>query len=209
MARAAALPLPYPEAVVVEEESPAAQAVALALDLPERPVVLGGCCYAHVGAVEALAARHGRISVVWVDAHGDLNTVESSPSGNPWATPLRVLIDSGAVAPADVVLLGARALDPPEERYIAERGVRVGADAVAAALEDTAGTYVAIDFDGLSADEVVPFMPEPGGIPLAEAERLADEVRSRSPVLGAGISGLAADERNVEPATRVLAALGL
>ena len=68
-----------------------------ARELPERPLVLGGCCCAHVGAVRELARRHGRVGVVWLDAHGDLNTPESSPSGNAWGMPLRMLIDAGDV----------------------------------------------------------------------------------------------------------------
>ena len=42
---------------------------------------------------ERLAARYGRLAVVWVDAHGDLNTPETSPSGNEWGMPLRMAID--------------------------------------------------------------------------------------------------------------------
>jgi arginase len=209
MAAAAALPLPYPEAAAVEEDGPATQATAIAGELPERPVVLGGCCCAHVGAVEALAARHGRIALVWLDAHGDLNTLESSPSGNQWATPLRTLVESQAVAPADLALVGARALDPPEVDFIARRGIGTGEAAVEAALDRTAGVYVAIDFDALDASEVAPFMPEPGGIRVADAERLLRSVADRSPVLGAGLSGLVPDERNTVAAGRLLAALSL
>ena len=99
MAEAAFLRLPYPEAAVVEEASLAEQSLALAADLPERPLVLGGCCCAHVGAVEGLAARPGVLAVVWIDAHGDLNTPQSSPSGNAWGMPLRMLLDGGAVEP--------------------------------------------------------------------------------------------------------------
>src|SRR6185437_5886255 len=90
----------------------------------ERPLVVGGCCCAHVGAVEALATRVGRLGVVWFDAHGDLNTPESSPSGNAWGMPLRMLIDGGDVRAQDVVLVGARNLDPPEVEFIAAAGVR-------------------------------------------------------------------------------------
>ena len=72
---------------------------ATARELPARPLVLGGCCCSHVGAVRELARRHGRIGVVWIDAHGDLNTPESSPSGNAWGMPLRMLIDAGDVDP--------------------------------------------------------------------------------------------------------------
>ena len=52
MAEAARLPLPYPETAVVEEDTLDEQTLALAIDLPERPLVLGGCCCSHVGAVE-------------------------------------------------------------------------------------------------------------------------------------------------------------
>ena len=74
MAEAAQLPLAYPEAAVVEEDSLADQNLAIAAELPDRPLVLGGCCCAHVGALEGLAARHDQLALVWLDAHGDLNT---------------------------------------------------------------------------------------------------------------------------------------
>lgn len=209
MAEAASLPLPYPEAAVIEEGSLAEQSLALALELPERPLVLGGCCCSHVGAVEALSARHGRIAVVWFDAHGDLNTIESSPSGNEWGMPLRMLLDSGAVQPGDVALVGARALDPPEEEFIAASGVGMGRDAVADAVDETAGVYVAVDFDAFGEDEVAPFMPEPGGLSLEEAEEVLAAVRRHKDVLGTGLSGLLHAERNLEPARRLTAALGL
>ena len=46
----------------------------LASELPDRPIVLGGCCCSHVGAIEALSAGEECLAVVWIDAHGDLNT---------------------------------------------------------------------------------------------------------------------------------------
>jgi arginase len=171
--------------------------------------VLGGCCCAHIGAVEALSARHDRIAVVWFDAHGDLNTIESSPTGNEWATPLRMLLDSGAVGAEDVVLVGARSLDPPEEEFIAANGIGVGPQALGDALDGTTGAYVAVDFDSLSDDEVAPFMPEPGGLSVDEATEVLVDLRSRSRVLGAGLSAMLPDERNLEPATRLTSALGL
>jgi arginase family enzyme len=209
MAEAASLPLPYPETAVIAEDSLAAQSLALALELPERPLVLGGCCCSHVGAVEAFSARHNRVGVIWLDAHGDLNTVESSPSGNEWGMPLRMLLDSGAVQPEDVALVGARNLDPPEAEFIATNGVGTGPEAVASALDGTEGAYVAVDFDALTQDDVAPFMPEPGGLSLEEAEEVLTAVRGRKDVLGAGFSGLLPDERNLEPARRLAAALGL
>jgi arginase len=204
MADAARLPIPYPEAAVVDEETLAAQSLALARELPDRPIVLGGCCCAHIGAVEGLAARHERISVLWFDAHGDLNTIESSPSGNEWATPLRRLIDSGAVGADDVALVGARNLDPPEEEFIASHGVGLGAAAVERAVDGTTGAYAAVDFDALDAEEVAPFMPEPGGLTVAEVEAL---LRS-APVVGAGFTAFLPDERNISALARLASAAG-
>jgi arginase len=209
MAEAALLPLPYPETAVIEEESLDEQNLALAIDLPERPLVLGGCCCSHVGAVEGLAARRGRIALVWLDAHGDLNTPETSPSGNLWGMPLRMLLDSGAVEPEDVVLLGARNLDPPEREFIASIGLRTEPEALDDVLAGTEGVYVAIDADALEPGEVAPFMPEPGGLTLAKTEELLGRVRAQAAVLGAGLSGLAPESGNVEPITRLCAAVGL
>jgi arginase family enzyme len=208
MEAAAHLPLPYPETAVVEEDTLAAQSLALARELPVPPIVVGGCCCAHVGAVEGLAARHGRIAVVWFDAHGDLNTIESSPSGNEWATPLRRLIDAGVVAAGDVALVGARNLDPPEEEFIAARGVGVGAESVAAAVVETDGVYVALDFDALDEREVAPFMPEPHGLALAHVEDILGTVRARSPIVGAGFTAFLPDERNGVALFRLAAAAG-
>jgi len=209
MAQAAWLPLPYPQAGVVQTSTLAEQNLELALDLPERPIVLGGCCCAHVGAVEGLASRQERLALVWFDAHGDLNTPETSPSGNQWGMPLRMLIDSGAVDAGDVALVGARNLDPSEAAFIAESGLHSGADAVDRALDGVDCVYVAFDFDCLDPAEAAPWMPEPGGLSLADAERQLAFVRERGTVLGAGFSGLTADDRNVEPLARLAAALSL
>jgi arginase len=209
IAEAARLPLPYPEAAVVEEDTLGEQTLAIASELPERPLILGGCCCAHVGAVEALAARYDRVALVWVDAHGDLNTPETSPSGNLWGMPLRMILDSGAVAPQDAILLGARNLDPPEKEFIAAVGLRTDPADLEEALDGTDGVYVAFDADALEPGEVHAFMPEPGGLRLDEADSLLRRVSSRSPILGAGFSALTPDPANLEPVTRLCAALGL
>jgi arginase len=209
MIQAASLPLPYPEAGVIEEATLGEQTLALASELPERPLVLGGCCCSHVGAVEGLAARHDTLGLVWLDAHGDLNTSESSPSGNEWGMPLRMILDAGTVEPRHVALVGARNLDPPEEEFIAESGIATGAGAVERALEDVACVYVALDCDVFDPGEVRSFMPEPGGLSVEEVEALFEDVRGRAAVVGAGLSGLTPDPANVAPLERLCARLGL
>jgi len=209
MAEAAWLELPYPETAVVEAESLEEQSLALAADLPERPLVLGGCCCSHVGAVEGLAARQGQLSLIWFDAHGDLNTPETSPSGNQWGMPLRMLIDSGAVEAQDVALVGARNLDPPEEEFIATTGIHTGSAGIAQALRGSSCTYVAFDADVAEPSELSVFMPEPDGLSVAELERLLLEIRGRTSILGAGLTGLSFEPSNVEPLAKLTAALGL
>jgi arginase len=162
-----------------------------------------------VGAVEGLATRHDRIALVWLDAHGDLNTPQTSPSGNEWGMPLRMLIDGGSVQPEDVALVGARNLDPPEEEFIAAQGVRTGDDAVGRALLGVDCVYVALDADVFREDEVDAFMPEPGGMTLDEVERLFRRLADEATVIGAGFSGLRPDPGNVPKLERLGRALGL
>jgi hypothetical protein len=200
MVEAAGMNLPWPEAATVGEATLDAQIEAIARELSERPLVLGGCCCAHVGAVRELARRHGRIAVVWIDAHGDLNTPESSPSGNAWGMPLRMLIDAGDVAAEDVTLLGARNLDPPEEAFIAAAGIR----RELGELPDN--VYVALDCDVIEPSELDVWMPEPDGIPLDELEALLAGIPRP---IGAGFTGLRASARNEEALARLGHALGL
>jgi arginase len=200
MAAAAHMALPWPEAAVVAEDTLAAQVARTARELPERPLVLGGCCCAHIGAVRALARRHGRLAVVWIDAHGDLNTPDSSPSGNAWGMPLRTLIDAGDVDPKDVTLLGARSLDPPERAFIDASGIK----RELGDLQDN--VYVALDLDVVEPPELDVFFPEPGGIPLARLEELLASIPRPA---GAGFSGLRPSERNEQALARLGRALGL
>jgi arginase family enzyme len=200
MAQAAAMELPWPEAAVIEEATLAEQVAAQMRSLPERPLVLGGCCCAHVGAVRQLARRHSRVAVVWIDAHGDLHVPETSPSGNAWGMPLRMLIDAGDVAGADVALIGARSLEAEEERFIEAAGIR----RELGDLPDN--VYVALDCDVLEPGELDVFMPEPGGPLLDELE---DLLASIPRPVGAGFSGLLASTRNEAALARLGHALGL
>ena len=207
MVEAASLPLDYPEVAVVEEETLAMQTLAVASDLAAHPLVLGGCCCSHVGAVEGLAARHGRVAVLWLDAHGDLNTPETSPSGNDWGMPLRMLLVRGTIAAADVVLWGARNLDPPEAEFVETAGIR---DDPAVLLDgpEVSAVYVALDCDVFDPRELAVFMPEPGGPSLDDVEQLLARVRESGKLVGVGFTGLAPDPANVAKVERLAAALG-
>jgi arginase len=206
MAEGAALGVPYPETGSVLRDTLEEQTEELAAVLPERPLVLGGCCCSHVGAVRGLAARHDRLAIAWLDAHGDLNTPQTSPSGNEWGMPLRMLLDAGVVRPEDVALVGARNLDPPEAEYLADAGID---DSLERALTGADAVYVALDLDVLDPAEADVFMPEPDGMTADQAEAILREVASRARVAGAGVTGLVQSDRNVRVVTRLLAAAGL
>jgi arginase len=200
MAAAAHMALPWPEAAVVEEDTLDAQIGTMARVLPERALVLGGCCCSHVGAVRELARRHGRVAVVWFDAHGDLNTPETSPSGNAWGMPLRMLIDAGDVEAADVTLLGARNLDPPEVAFIEQAGIEQELG------ELPEHVYVAVDCDVIRPPDLDVFMPEPGGPTLDELEATLASIPR--PV-GAGLTGAVVSAGNEAKLARLGHALGL
>jgi arginase family enzyme len=200
MVEAARLEVPWPEAAVIAEETLDAQIAATARELPARPLVLGGCCCCHIGAVRELARRHGRVAVVWIDAHGDLNTPESSPSGNAWGMALRMLIDARDVEAPDVTLLGARNLDPPEAAFVAEAGIRTSLG------EPAENTYVALDLDVADPAELDVFFPEPRGMAISSLEEL---LASLPAPLGAGFSGLVPSDRNARALVRLGHALGM
>jgi len=120
-------------------------AVASALSDGLFPVTLGGDHSAALGHYAALASRlgeRGRLGILWIDAHADLNTVDTSPSGNVHGMPLAAIlghgdprltsvIAGGRVAPEDIHLLALRDVDRPEWEFIQAHGIRVtGMDAI-------------------------------------------------------------------------------
>ena len=209
MAAAAFTELPYPEASVIEADSLAEQKLLLASELPDRPLVLGGCCCSHVGAIEALTAGEECLAVVWIDAHGDLNTPASSPSGNAWGMALRMVIDDGAVLPRNVALIGARNLDPPEAEFIEAAGIQTGEGAVERALAGADAVYVAFDADSVEPGELAVFYPEPHGLRLTEVEELFASIAGQARIAGLGFTGLVSDIENGPKLARLAAALGL
>jgi arginase len=110
------------------------------------PLVLGGDHSLAVGSVGGVAAWHHkqgrRIGLLWLDAHGDMNTPESTPSGNIHGMPLAALVGAGApelttlagfspiVEPRQVALVGVRDLDAKEQRLMKKIGVSLDMDFV-------------------------------------------------------------------------------
>ena len=190
MAEGARVALPYPEAAIVERDTLDEQTEAIAEALPARPVAAGGCCCTHVGAATGVARRVERLAVIWIDAHGDLNTPETSPSGNLWGMPFRMLLDGGVVAPEDAALVGARNLDPPEVEFMERTGID---DSIDRALAGTDAVYVALDLDVLDPSEVDVLIPEPDGPSPDEIEALLRDAREQGQDRGNGRDRLACD----------------
>jgi arginase len=154
-----------------------AEIVRKTLDEDMLPVVLGGDHSIAVGTVAGAAAHFNkigkRIGVIWLDAHGDMNTPDSSPSGNVHGMPLASIMGYGPpeltelagikpmVEPRNVSLVGIRDLDAKERRLVKESGVHVFtmrdidergmrevmAEALRFAGDDTAGIAVSLDMD--------------------------------------------------------------
>jgi arginase family enzyme len=200
MADAAEMLAPWPEAAVIAEATLDEQLAAFARELPARPVVLGGCCCSHVGAVRELVRRHGRTGVVWLDAHGDLHVPETSPSGNAWGMPLRMLIEAGDVDARDVTLIGARNLEVEEVEFIASSGIRRELGELPERI------YVALDADVVEPSDLDVWMPEPAGPRLTELEEL---LAALPRPVGAGFTGFLGSERNEAALVRLGRALRL
>ena len=171
------------------------------------PVVTGGDCGVELAPVEAAIGRHGEgLVVVWLDAHGDLNTPASSPSGAFHGMVVRALLGEGApslrpltaLTPRQIVLAGTRALDPPERDFSRGRGLSVlgpselatpSALVAAVAAAGASAIYLHIDLDVLDPDEfgAVGF-PEPGGITFDQLTAAVSALASRFMIVGAGIT---------------------
>ena len=216
------LATPEPEALAVGDEharflpeildacAGLARLVAEVVGEGALPLVLGGDHSIALGTLAGLRAAAGEPGgVIWIDAHGDLNTPETSPSGNVRGMPLAAALGLAgdgfaheglalpAVDPRRVVLLGVRSLDPAERVLIRETGIRaitmteidrIGIErAVLEAIDRASGSgfvHVSIDLDALDP-EVAPGVGTAvrGGLSYREAH-LAMELVAESGLLG-------------------------
>jgi arginase len=184
-----------------------AEQVIAALAAGETPLVLGGDHSIAVGTVSGVAEFYRRkeqkIGLIWMDAHADINTPQTSPSGNVHGMPVAALTGLGPdelkdifgwspkVAPENVVLVGLRDIDATEKanirragitevytmRDIDERGLRtVMEEAVRAAGRGTAGYHISLDMDWIDPEDAPGVgTPVRGGATYREAH-LAMEI---------------------------------
>ena len=184
-----------------------ARKVERIIGLGHFPLVLGGDHSIAVGTVSGLAAfaagQGKKLGLLWIDAHGDINTPETSPSGNIHGMPLATLLGFGApeltsiageapkISPANVALVGIRSLDSGEKKRLKDTGVRVhtmsdidrqGVDrvmkkALAEVTEGTDFVHVSLDLDAVDP-AVAPGVGTPvkGGLDYREAHLLMETI---------------------------------
>lgn len=168
-------------------------------ELDNTPIIVGGDCGVEYGAIEH-ASRAGRVVLLWADAHADLNTPESSPSGAFHGMVLRSLIDDGIVSAADVLMLGVRDLDDAEAEFIETESVRhVTVDEVGEAVSTRAAAaresgdepvlYVHVDLDVLDPSVFAGVgFATPFGLELSALTRAITDARAALALSGAGLT---------------------
>ncbi|MDQ0177818.1 arginase [Bacillus chungangensis] len=170
------------------------------------PLVLGGDHSIAIGTLAGVAKHYKELGVIWYDAHGDLNTADTSPSGNIHGMPLAASLGYGhpslteigkyspKIKPENVVVIGARDLDDGEKEFIKENNIKVYTMheidrlGMAQVMEQTIdylknrtdGVHLSLDLDGLDPNDA-PGVGTPvlGGISYRESH-LAMEMLAES-----------------------------
>ncbi|WP_404450913.1 arginase [Virgibacillus necropolis] len=173
------------------------------------PLLFGGDHSMAIGSLAGISKHYENLGVIWYDAHGDLNDSATSPSGNIHGMPLAASLGIGhdkltsvhgaepKVKPENLVIIGARDLDPGEKELIKERGIKVysmrevdelGMEAViqetiAYLKERTDGIHLSLDLDGLDPSETPGVGTPVVGGPSYRETRIAMELLHDADVL--------------------------
>lgn len=142
------------------------------------PIILGGDHSIAIGSIAGVAEHVKKLGVIWFDAHGDMNTEDTTPSGNIHGMPLaccigignETLVNIGGYAPKlkpeNVVIVGARSIDPEERELIREHNItcftmheidklgiaKVMEEAIRIASDGTDGIHLSLDLDSIDPD---------------------------------------------------------
>ena len=180
--------------VLVESQRLTREALA---GIDDRVITVGGDCAVDIAPIAAARARYGdRLTVLWIDAHPDVYSPQTLPSGAFHGMVVRALLGDGPpgltpeqpLAPRQVIIAGERAGDVSEHEYLAAAGLRrYGVDDLERVLDGLHGpVYLHVDLDVL---EPTVFgstcYPEPDGV---RPERLIDLVSRVDDIVGAAIT---------------------
>jgi arginase len=181
-----------------------------AIGAGRAPVLLAAECSVALSTLPTIARLRPDARFLWLDAHGDYNTPDSTPSGYLGGMPLAGAcgewdadLDVGFVDPRRVVLGGARDLDGPERELLAGAGValvegrEVLGDGLAAALGDDP-LYIHLDLDVLSEGELPVQFPTPGGLEIAELRELLGRVAAGRELIGFEVTNFQAPIDEIE-----------
>jgi len=173
------------------------------------PLVFGGDHSMAIGTVAGVAKHYSNMGIIWYDAHGDLNTGETSPSGNIHGMSLAVSLGIGhpdlvniagftpKVRPENTVIIGARELDPGERDLIRHLGIKVFTmhevdrlgmarimdEAISIVSNGTDGVHLSLDLDGLDPKDAPGVgTPVPGGLTYRESH-LAMEMLAEAGII--------------------------
>lgn len=195
--------------LVAEKNSLLAEEVDKIIESGSFPLVLGGDHSIAIGTLAGVSKHYKNLGVIWYDAHGDLNTAETSPSGNIHGMPLAAslglghekLTQIGGYSPKikseNIVIIGARSLDDGEKDLIKKMGIKVFTMheidrlGMAAVIEETVqhlkektdGVHLSLDLDGLDPTDA-PGVGTPviGGISYRESH-LAMEMLAEAKII--------------------------
>jgi arginase len=193
---------------IVQVAEDLAQQVADGLRSNEFPLILGGDHSIALGSISGVASVHRPLGVIWIDAHADFNTEETTPSGNIHGMILAALAGLGnerlthvggwtpKLNPDNIVVIGARDLDPGEQALLREHHVHVFTmssidqygmsevlrQAIELAGKQGQGIHLSMDMDSMDPREAPGVgTPVRGGLSYREAhlamEMLADSQR--------------------------------
>jgi|SRR5690625_3040420 len=173
------------------------------------PLILGGDHSISIGSIAGIAKHYENLGVIWYDAHGDLNSDKTSPSGNIHGMPLAANLGIGhkqltnilnytpKVKPENVVLIGIRSLDEGEKELIRRKNIKIYTmqevdrlgmpyimeETIKYLKERTDGVHLSLDLDALDPTEVPGVgTPEIGGLTYRESH-LAMEMLAESNII--------------------------
>jgi arginase len=182
--------------LVAEKSTLLAEKVDEVIQSGAFPLVLGGDHSIAIGTLAGVSKHYQNLGVIWYDAHGDLNTADTSPSGNIHGMPLAASLGIGhrslteiagyapKIKPENVVIIGARSLDEGEKILIKEKGIKVYTmheidrlgmakvmeETITYLKERTDGVHLSLDLDGLDPNDAPGVgTPVMGGISYRES----------------------------------------
>ena len=161
----------------------AAAEISAALDQGEFPLLTASDCSICIATLPTVARRVPGAQFLWIDAHGDFNTPETTPSGFLGGMCLGAACgrwDAGwpdTIDPTSVWFLGARDLDPGEKLEVEAAGVREG-------VPEDGPVYVHLDCDGLDPSVMPVQFPVPGGLAAEEVRDVLATLRDQGRLVG-------------------------